>query len=142
MGDGQDPDRLIVDDVGDVVGEYPEINPAVIVAPDTRKLRVACDPIDDRFGLLLESDAQARLDGFLARDRIIQFRLRLLKDSQNHEGYLASSSLKASPSGLERADPFLTASARAAISSYQADSVSGENSPAGSETSMRIRASL
>jgi len=75
-----DPDCFRPNEIGNVVGENLQIDPAISLTSWPRQFRVEKNPLDNLAGFCLETNAQPRLDLFVVGNGFVEFPLRLFED--------------------------------------------------------------
>ena len=84
VGRGDDPDCFRPNEIGDVVGEDLQIDPAISLTSEPRQFRVKDNPLDNLAGFCLEANSQPRLDLLVVGNTVIEFLLGLIEDFDSH----------------------------------------------------------
>ena len=81
---GDDPDCFRPNEIGNVVGEDLQIDPAISFGSGPRQFRVEKNALDNLAGFCLETNAQPRLDLFVIGNRFVEFPLGVFEDFDSH----------------------------------------------------------
>ena len=86
MSDGENPNGVSPNEIGDIVRKDFEVDSAVTLGPEAGQFRIEENPVDHPASFLFQAEAQTCFNSFVIRNGFVQFVLRLLEDLKVHEG--------------------------------------------------------
>ena len=94
MSNGQNPNGVSPNVIGDVIRKNLQVHPAVALGPESWQFGVVSDPLNGATNLFFQSNAKTGFNFLIVCNGLVEFNFRLLENFELHAGKRRSKSAK------------------------------------------------